>query len=138
MIFPEWLKVYGDQEYRGPCPQETVEQVSIINQIRKAHPCTYGRVATHIRNEGKRTFNQAIRHKADGLVKGAPDLIIPGMVTFICEIKRKNHTLSRWQDGQLEYLETAQKIGAWVCVALGAEAAWQAFEDWRKDNEIQT
>lgn len=135
MIFPEWLKVYGDQSYRGPCAQESVEQVSIINQIRLAYPETYGRIATHIRNEGKRTFHQAVRHKADGLIKGAPDLIIPGRVTFICEIKRRNHTMSRWQDGQLEYLEAAQKAGAWVCVALGAEAAWQAFEDWMKENE---
>lgn len=136
MKFPEWLNVYGDQSFRGSCPQESVEQVSIINQIRKAYPCTYGRIATHIRNEGKRTHHQAVRHKADGMVKGAPDLIIPGRRTFVCEIKRKNHMLSRWQDGQLEYLEAAQKAGAWVCVALGADAAWKAFEDWRKDNEV--
>lgn len=137
MNFPEWLNVYGDQSFRGACPQESVEQVSIINQIRIAYPNSYGMIATHIRNEGKRTHHQAVRHKADGMVKGAPDLIIPGRRTLVCEIKRKNHILSRWQDGQLEYLEAAQKAGAWVCVALGADAAWKAFEDWRKDNEIQ-
>ena len=37
----------------------------------------------------------------------------------------------KWQDGQREYLEAAAACGAFVCVALGAVAAWEAFEVWR-------
>ena len=64
------------------------------------------------------------------MVKGAADVIIPASPAFVCEIKRRDHTKSQWQDGQQEYLNAAQKAGAFVCVALGADAAWEAFDDW--------
>jgi hypothetical protein len=66
------------------------------------------------------------------MTEGASDIIIPGCPAFVCELKRRDHTKSKWQDGQLEYLETAQKAGAFVCVALGADAAMEAFEEWLK------
>ena len=31
---------------------------------------------------------------------------------------------------QVEYLEAAHKAGAFVCVAFGCDAAWQAFREW--------
>lgn len=128
MIFPPHIPLFGDPSYRGKCPLESVEQISIVNMIRREHPDTWGKIATHIRNEGKRTHQQSIRQKAEGLTKGASDLFIPGSPSLLIEIKRQNHTLSSWQDGQIEYLEAAQNAGAFVCVALGAKAAWQAFE----------
>jgi len=45
-------------------------------------------------------------------------------------MKRQDHTKSKWQPGQLEYLEAAHYAGAFVCVALGWEAAMEAVEDW--------
>ena len=71
-----------------------------------------------------------MKHQAEGMTKGAADIIIPARVAFVCELKRQDHTLSRWQSGQQEYLEAAQAAGAFACVALGAAAAWQAFEEW--------
>ena len=73
---------------------------------------------------------QAARHKAEGMTKGAPDVMIPGNPAFVCEIKRRDHTKSRWQDGQEDYLVTAKELGAFVCVALGADAAVNAFHDY--------
>ena len=67
------------------------------------------------------------------MTPGASDIIIPASVSFVCELKRKDHTQSKWQDGQIEYLEAANHAGAFVCVALGWEAAWQAFNDWLQD-----
>ncbi len=130
MRFPEWLPVYGDQDYRNKkCPAESAEQITFFNTLRRDYP-EFGRIAVHPRNEGKRTVNQAQRQKAEGMTAGAADIIIPGSPAFVCELKRLDHTLCAWEPNQLEYLETAQKMGAFVCVALGHKAALEALEVW--------
>ena len=68
------------------------------------------------------------RERIEGMVAGAPDIIIPGNPTFVCELKRLDHTKCRFQYGQLEYLEAAHKAGAFVCVALGYQAALDAVK----------
>jgi hypothetical protein len=129
MKFPSWLKVYGDTSYRGECPSETLEAITFFAQLRREYPDTYGLIATHIRNEGKRSWEQVARQKAEGMTKGAPDIIIPTRRAFVCEMKRRDHTKSKWQPMQLEYLKTAHDAGAFVCVALGYDAAYSAFQD---------
>jgi len=129
MKFPPWLKVYGDTSYRGDCPSETLEAITFFAQLRREYPDTYGLIATHIRNEGKRSWEQVARQKAEGMTKGAPDIIIPTRRAFVCEMKRRDHTKSKWQPMQLEYLKTAHDAGAFVCVALGYDEAYSAFQD---------
>ena len=136
MKFPDWLKVYGDTSYRGECPSETLESITFFAKIRKEHPNDYGLIATHIRNEGKRNWQQVARQKSEGMTKGAPDIIIPMSPAFVCEMKRKDHTKSKWQDGQLEYLKSAHDAGAFVCVALGYEAAYNAFIECIKNKNV--
>lgn len=128
MKIPTWLPTYGDTTFRGECPTESAEQVTFFNRLRAQYPESFGRIATHIKNEGKRSQNQAQRDRMQGMTKGASDIIIPGNPTFICELKRKDHTKSKWQSGQQEYLKSAQDLGAFVCLALGVEGAWEAFE----------
>ena len=128
MKFPEWLRVYGDTSYRGDCPPESAEQMTFFNQIRKEYPDTWGRIALHPRNEGKRTHGQVWRQKAEGMTAGASDIIIP--LGFACELKRVDHTKSSWQPGQIEYLEAVHNAGGFACVALGWEAAWEALHEW--------
>ncbi len=130
MRFPEWLPVYGDQDYRNKkCPVESAEQITFFNTLRRDYP-ELGRIAIHPRNEGKRTANQAQRQKAEGMTAGAADIIIPGSPAFVCELKRADHTLCAWEPDQLEYLATAQTMGAFVCVTLGHKAALEALEIW--------
>jgi len=129
MKFPPWLKVYGDTSYRGECPSETLEAITFFAQLRREYPDTYGLIATHIRNEGKRSWEQVARQKAEGMTKGAPDIIIPTRRAFVCEMKRRDHMKSKWQPMQLEYLKSAHDAGAFVCVALGYDAAYSAFQD---------
>lgn len=136
MKFPDWLKVYGDTSYRGECPSETIESITFFAKIRKEHPNDYGLIATHIRNEGKRSWQQVARQKSEGMTKGAPDIIIPMSPAFVCEMKRQDHTKSKWQDGQLEYLKSAHDAGAFVCVALGYEAAYNAFIECVKNKNV--
>ena len=126
----DWLPTYGDPKWRGDCPQESVEQVTFFARLRRQYPDTYGRLAIHPRNEGKRTHYQTARQKAEGMTPGASDIVIPGAPAFVCEMKRRDRTQSQWQEGQAEYLQAAQNAGAFVCVALGCDAAWEAFNEW--------
>ena len=127
------VPVYGDMTFRGKCHKEEVEQASFFARLRREYPDTWGILAVHPRNEAMLTGGQfhAIRkHRAEGMSPGASDIIIPGSPSFVCEMKRRNHMLSAWQDGQQSYLRAAQDAGAFACVALGAGSAWQAFEEW--------
>jgi hypothetical protein len=125
--------VYGDAKFRGNCPKENAEQITFFAELRAKYPDTWGRLALHPRNEqllrgGQ--FRGVIKHKAEGMTPGASDIVIPAARSFVCELKRRDHTKSKWQDGQIEYLIAAQDAGAFVCVALGWRGAWDAFEDW--------
>jgi len=132
MRFPDWINVYGDKKYRGHCPPELAEQITFFQALQLLYPSLH-RIAIHPRNEGKRTYQQARRHRLEGaLNSGAADIIIPAGQSFVCEMKRRDHTKSRWQKGQQEYLEAAHNAGAFVCVALGADAALEALEDFLK------
>lgn len=133
MKIPEWLPVYGDISFRGKCPRESAEQITFFNQLRSNYPESYGRIALHPRNEGQLIGGQLSsidKQKAEGMSVGASDIVIPGAPTFVCELKRQDHTVCAWQDGQREYLEASNNNGAFVCVALGWKAAWEAFNDW--------
>jgi hypothetical protein len=130
MKLPTDIPVYGDQSYRGTCPTENAEQVTFFSRIRKKHPDSWGKIAFHPRNEGKRTHFQAAHQTSEGMTSGTPDVVIPGSPTFLCELKRRDHTQSTWQKGQEEYLRTAQSKGAFACIALGVDAAETAFNDY--------
>lgn len=133
MKIPKWLPSYGDMEFRGKCPLESAEQITLFNIIRKRYP-----QAIHPRNEGKRTHNQVKRQKAEGMTPGASDLIIPASVCFVGELKRQDHTQSVWQDGQIDYLENAKNDGAFVCVAFGYKAMLEAIREWEElNNQIK-
>lgn len=129
MKFPPTIAAYGDTAYRGPCPTEDAEHVTFVNAVKKTR---WSSLLIHPKNEGKRTSNQTQWDKARGLLPGASDFIIPVGKPFICEMKRKDHTKSKWQKGQLEFLEAAQNNGAWCCIALGWEAAWEALQEWQR------
>lgn len=126
------VPVFGDTSWRGKCPTETVEQVTFFARLRRQYPATWGRLAIHPRNEGKRTAQQTMRAKAEGMTAGTSDIVIPGSPSFVCELKRRDHTQSKWEPGQVDYLETAKQAGCFVCVALGADAATEAFDQWVK------
>ena len=129
MRIPSNIPLYGNPDFRGPCPTETAEALTFFNAIRKTR---FGSIAVHIKNEGKKRHTQAAWDKAQGLVKGASDIIIPGAPTFLCELKRQDHTQSRISKEQIAYLEAAKNNGAWVCVALGWEAALEAVNEWSR------
>lgn len=132
MKIPEGIKIYGSVDYRDKkCPREAAEQVTFFNQLRKIYPETYGLIAVHNRNEGKKSAAQVAKEKMEGMAVGSPDIMIPGNPSFLCELKRLDRTLCELQPGQLPYLLAAQELGSFCCIAFGWVAAWEAFEQWR-------
>lgn len=132
MKIPDFIKVYGDTSFRGQCPLEDTELIDFFTEVYYLYPKTYHLIAFHPKNEGKKKMAQVQKDKAKGQKKGVSDIIVPGNPTLIIELKRKDHTQSYWEDGQIQFLEQAHKAGAYVCLALGLEAAIQAFNDWVK------
>lgn len=110
------------------CPTEDAEMITFINRVRNMLPDSYGRVLTHIPNEGLRSAAQAARARSRGMTKGAADLIIPAAVPFVCEMKRTSG--GRLSAEQREYLETAAELGAFACLCYGAGAASRAMDEW--------
>lgn len=132
------IKIYGDLTYRDKqCPKEAAEQMTFVNRVRKEFPDTHGMTLFHAKNEQKRRkgqIQQVKKDKAMGMVTGCPDIHDHGSPSFCMELKRKDPTLSSISDEQINYLLAAKKSGAFVCIALGCEAAWEAFNEWRKLN----
>lgn len=133
MKIPEHIKCYGNTEFRGDCPKEDAELMTFFNELKRLYP-DLARIAIHPDNEGLvlgSGHHHHIKQKAKGAIKkGAADIVICGNPTFVCEMKRQDHTKSCWQDGQLEFLEYSLKNGAFVCIALGYESALQAVKDY--------
>ena len=127
MKFPTEIDVYGDKAFRGKCPTESLEQITFFARLRREYPTTWGAIAFHPRNEGVRSIMRVKIDKAEGMVTGTPDIIIPGKPTFVCELKRRDHTKSSLKDEQTEYLYAAKNAGGFVCIALGHKAAEEAF-----------
>lgn len=126
--------VFGDATFRGKCPKEDIEQITFFARLRREYPDSLGRLALHPRNEGLKTrgqFSSVIKHAAEGMTPGAADIIIPWRVPFVCEMKRRDHTRSTWQPGQVDYLTAATDGGCFACVALGCDGAWAALQDWQ-------
>ena len=132
MKIPKEIPIYGttSKEYYT----EANEQITFVNLIRRDYPDTYGKIITHVKNEGQLRggqFSAIARDRAMGQVKGCSDIIIPGNPAFVCEIKSRSNK-AKISDEQIDYLVAAQKCGAFACVALGHEAAIKAFNHWRE------
>ena len=130
MKTPTWLPKFGDLPKSTSNPAEDYVLSSLISRIRNDYPSTYGLVAFHVKNESKRTTGQIRADKAKGLARGVSDLIVVGNPTLCMEIKKDNSC--RFEDGQLEFLQQAQKQGAFVCLVIGYQGAKDAFEHWLK------
>lgn len=98
-------------------PSEHSEQVGLINWFRGRFP---GVLIFAIPNGEKRALSVAKRLKAEGVVRGVPDLYVPAWNLWI-EMKRKSGgRLSPEQKQMIDYLKG---IGHTAIVGKGAEDA---------------
>lgn len=126
--YAKMTKTYG-QQLTGKQPSEAAEMTTFFNQLQKRYPEIHA-LALHVRNEGKRDHKDTnIMKMQGGFVKGAPDIVIAGSPTFLCEMKSKAKS-SRTSKEQDTFLERADRSGCFCCVAYGWEAAIEAVEDW--------
>ena len=104
-------------------PSEHSEQVGFINWFRAKYPQV---LIFAIPNGEKRAITVAKRLKAEGVVRGIPDLFIPQFNLWV-EMKRiSGGRLSPEQKGMIQYLEG---IGQKVIVGKGAaDASRQILE----------
>jgi len=104
-------------------PSEHDEQVGFINWFRAKYPQV---LIFAIPNGEKRAITVAKRLKAEGVVRGIPDLFIPQFNLWV-EMKRiSGGRLSPEQKGMIQYLEG---IGQKVIVGKGAaDASRQILE----------
>jgi len=104
-------------------PSEHSEQVGFINWFRVKYPNV---LIFAIPNGEKRAITVAKRLKAEGVVRGIPDLFIPQWTLWV-EMKRiSGGRLSPEQKGMITYLEG---IGQKVIVGKGAaDASRQILE----------
>jgi hypothetical protein len=122
------VRIYGEK-VKGRQPRENAEMITFFNELRTLYP-ELARLATHIKNEGKRNIHQANKDKAEGLVKGFADIVIVGSPAFVCEMKSKSKT-SKISPEQCEFLIAADKNGAFTCIAYGYKAALEAVKEWK-------
>lgn len=116
------------ERYVKNAPSEEVEQITFFNQLREHKP-HLAAVATHIKNEGKRTPGQVAVDKANGMVTGALDINIPGSPTLLIELKKRSKR-AKVSDEQVAYAEAASALGCHIYFCWGWEAAWEAVEEW--------
>lgn len=108
---------------------ETAVQVEFFAMLRREKPITWGRLALHIRNEGKKTPQQVVREKLEGMQTGASDIVIPARIPFVCELKRCTRP-AKFTDEQQAYLTAAHEAGSFACVCYGLNALLTAYSDW--------
>lgn len=124
-------KIYGqaDQE---KAPSESVEMATFFSKLRREYPDTYGAIACHIRNEGKKHQAEIAKIGLEGgMIKGASDIFIPGAPSFLCELKSRKKG-SRPSKEQIIFLNISCALGAFGCIAYGYQEAWKAFEEWKR------
>lgn len=102
---------------RDPVPTEHEEQVKFIKEFTLQFPEL--RIFA-IPNGGKRSIKTAVDLKAEGVVKGVPDLFIPAKLLWI-EMKRaKGGKLSPEQKDWVSHL---QSVGHTVIIGYGCDDA---------------
>ena len=114
---------------RTPRPKrsldERTEQIAFTQWL-KAHNIVYHSVPNNMSADAKTTSH----FKQEGLVAGAPDLIVlspRGVIAF--EMKRESCALRDVSEAQWKMLEAYAKTpGAWAVVAFGFRVAVPAYD----------
>lgn len=133
------IEVVGDTSYRDRnCDNEDAEGVTLFAEWNR-DPELKHIPLLHIPNEKKRRthadFKELATQKMKGAFQaGASDYVALGFPTLVIELKRKDHTKSVIDKDQIDFLVKSQNADAWVCVALGYEAALAFARRWYRAN----
>ncbi len=105
---------------------EHTEQAIFVGRVRGLHPDV---VIAAVPNGVKTSRAGAVRLKAEGVLKGFPDLIIAEPRGIFCGlyIEMKRTEKSRTSKEQRDVLDRLAKKGYAVAVTYGADAAWRVW-----------
>jgi len=135
LIVKSGIEVVGDVSFRGDCPLEDADLITLIQKIRREYPMFD---PIHVKNEKKRKGKQFIElaneRKKGSIITGWVDICVPGFPTLFIELKRQDPTQSDITSDQIDFLVRQQAVDCWCFVALGWEAGWQCFMKWLKEN----
>src|SRR5574343_767879 len=101
-------------------PSEHLEQITLVNELRKRYPLTHA-----ISNGGYRTKTTAKRLKDEGVLAGVPDLFIPELALYI-ELKRTKG--GRLSPQQKVFIESLKNTPCHAIIAYGYQDAITQIE----------
>lgn len=108
---------------------ESTEQIVFVNRVRHFHPDI---LIMAIPNGGLRDVRTAARLKAEGVLAGAPDILIPhaqkGWHGLFIEMKRTEG--GSVSEKQKQVGKKLTENGYLVVVAYGADEAYEAFKSY--------
>ena len=119
------ILVFGDEDFRGKCPDEKTASQTLVTQTRIRYPET---VFLHVKNEGDRDGKQWEFEQAMGFRTGASDYLFIGNPTMALELKQTNHKNSKITDAQIKFLVDIKNAGGIAALALGGVNAVEALE----------
>ncbi|AXH71884.1 MAG: putative type III restriction endonuclease [Caudoviricetes sp.] len=133
------IEIIGDTSFRGLCPLEDAETITLVNQIKDAHDKRFEHSVIHVKNEKHRKDKKDFRELAEERKKGSiivgwSDVCVTGWPSLFIEVKRLDHTQSECPQVELDFLVANQKNDCWCGVALGWRAGMEFFERWYKEN----
>lgn len=106
-------------------PTEHAEQVAFVARCRRENIFVFSIPNGVNLSDSKQRFAEIEKLKAEGLVKGIPDLFIPQYKLFI-EMKRRDGGVV--SESQKKVHKTLRGLGYKVEVCYGGLNAWQAVE----------
>lgn len=122
------ILIFGDENFRGKCPEEKTASQTLVTQTRIRYPET---VFLHVKNEGSRDGGQWEFEQAMGFRTGASDYLFIGNPTMALELKQANHKNSKITDAQIKFLVDVKNAGGIAVLALGGVSAVEAMEYWQ-------
>lgn len=133
------IEIFGDANWRGDCPLEDADTITICNHIRQAHGGRFEKSVLHVMNEkhrkDKADFRQLLAERKKGaIITGWSDVCVTGWPTLFMEVKRKDLSLSKLPQVEIDFLVANQNNDAWVFVVPGWEAGIACFENWYQQN----
>ena len=109
---------------------ENMEQMGLVRWFREKFP---GILIFHVPNGEFRNMSVGLRLKDLGVVRGIPDLFIPGWMLWIELKRKKGGIVSEEQEEILTYL---QRHGYTCLICYGAEDASRKILDfWNEMNK---
>lgn len=112
-----------DDGYRGACTFEDTDLIAYWMWMQHKFPSV---LWFHTPNETKKPTPQYLEsRRRKGVLDGVSDIVIltPGVNWHkaIIEAKRRDSSLSKWQKGQIPFLNKGADDGAFAAVACGLE-----------------